>query len=339
MIQYFPKPFKSFGGKKNVKGDLSNYATKTDLENVTQVENSSFALKTNLASLKIDVDKLDIDKLAPVPVNLSKLIDVVKNDVVKETVYDNLVAYFQPIYHNKLHIDTNDFVLKANYNADKTKLENKIPHGTDFVKKAKLTELENKIPDISNLATKTALTAVENKIPDVSNLVKKTDYNTKVTVIENKLNSHNHDKYITTPKFDTLAADVFNTRLAQANLIAKTDLDAELSRINRKINENKTKQLLVENEMKKLKAFNLRDFIGKGHFEKDGTQNYSIFQPLYKYFTFMTGTPYYISSWKSKGLSTESTKPPTTSDNILAPALSYYGVKTRVKLTGSCLKH
>ena len=75
---------------------------------------------------------------------------------------------------------------------------------TDFVKKAKLTELENKIPDISNLATKTALTAIENKIPSVSNLVKKTDYNTKVTEIENKLTNHNHDKYIDTSEFNKL---------------------------------------------------------------------------------------------------------------------------------------
>ena len=79
----------------------------------------------------------------------------------------------------------------------------------------KITELENKIPDISNLATKTALTAIENKIPSVSNLVKKTDYNTKVTEIENKLNNHNHDKYITTPEFNTLAADFFKARLAR----------------------------------------------------------------------------------------------------------------------------
>ena len=93
---------------------------------------------------------------------------------------------------------------------------------TDFVKKAKLTELENKIPDVSSLATKTALTAVENKIPSVSNLVKKTDYNTKVTEIENKLTDHNHDKYIDTQEFNKLAADVFNTTIAQANLITKT---------------------------------------------------------------------------------------------------------------------
>ena len=72
---------------------------------------------------------------------------------------------------------------------------------TDFVKKAKLTELENKIPDVSSLATKTTLTNVENKIPDVSSLVKKEDHNTKITEIENKLNYHNHDKYIDTSEF------------------------------------------------------------------------------------------------------------------------------------------
>ena len=84
MSQYFPKPFRSFGGNINVKVDLSNYATKTDLKNVTHVDTSSFALKTNLASLKTEVDKLDIDKLAPVLVDLSKLRDVVTNDVVKK---------------------------------------------------------------------------------------------------------------------------------------------------------------------------------------------------------------------------------------------------------------
>ena len=101
MSQYLPKPFRSFGGNINVKVDLSNYATKTDLKNVTQVDTSSFALKTNLASLKTEVDKLDIDKLAPVPVDLSKLSDVVKNDVVKKAVYDKLVAKVN-------NIDTSD---------------------------------------------------------------------------------------------------------------------------------------------------------------------------------------------------------------------------------------
>ena len=84
MSQYFPKSFRSFGGKINVKVYLSNYATKTYLKNGTQVDTSSFALKTNLASLKTDVDKLDIGKLAPVPVDLSKLGDVVKMMLLKK---------------------------------------------------------------------------------------------------------------------------------------------------------------------------------------------------------------------------------------------------------------
>ena len=84
MSQCFPKPFRSFGENINVKVDLSNYATKTDLNNVTHVDTSSFALKTNLAGLKTEVDKLDIDKLVPVHVDLSKLSDAVKNDVVKK---------------------------------------------------------------------------------------------------------------------------------------------------------------------------------------------------------------------------------------------------------------
>ena len=85
MSQYFPKTFRSFGGNINVKVDLSNYATKTDLKNVTHIDTSGFALKTKYKlSLKTEVDKLDVDKLAPVPVDFSKLSDVVKNDVVKK---------------------------------------------------------------------------------------------------------------------------------------------------------------------------------------------------------------------------------------------------------------
>ena len=84
MSQYFPKLFRIFGGNINVKVYLSNQATKTDLKNVAHIDTSSFALETNLASLKTEVDKLDIDKLVPVPVDVSKLSDVVKNDVVEK---------------------------------------------------------------------------------------------------------------------------------------------------------------------------------------------------------------------------------------------------------------
>ena len=128
MSQYFPKPFRSFGGNINVKVDLSNYATKTDLKNVPYIDTSSFALKANLASLKTEADELDINKLLPVPVDLSKLSDVFKNDVVKKDLYDQLVAKVN-------NIDTNEFVLRTNYQTDKAELEKKIPDVTDFVKK------------------------------------------------------------------------------------------------------------------------------------------------------------------------------------------------------------
>ena len=88
MSQYFPKPYEPFGGDINVKVNLSNYATKADIKNISHIDTSSFALKINLANLKIEVDKLDIDKLKPVPVDLSKLSDVVKHDVAKKDVYN-----------------------------------------------------------------------------------------------------------------------------------------------------------------------------------------------------------------------------------------------------------
>ena len=92
MSQYFPKLSEPFDGNINFKVDLSNYTTKTVIKNISHVDTSSFALKANLASLKTEVDKLDIDKLVPVPTDLSKLSNVVKNDVVKKTVYDKLVT-------------------------------------------------------------------------------------------------------------------------------------------------------------------------------------------------------------------------------------------------------
>ena len=107
--------------------------------------------------------------------------------------------------------------------------------------------------------------------------------------------------------------------------------------LNRKSTQNETKHLLVENKLKKLKTFDSSYFIGKSHFEEDGMQNYLVFQTINKYFKVITNADY-VSSWKPKGLSSESIKPPTTSDNSLAPALNYYGTKTRVRFTGSSLK-
>ena len=93
MSQYFPKPCEPVGGDINIKVHLSNYATQADIENISHVDTWNFELKANLANLKTEVDKLDIDKLVPVPVDLSKLSDAVENDVVKKDVYDKLNVY------------------------------------------------------------------------------------------------------------------------------------------------------------------------------------------------------------------------------------------------------
>ena len=175
MNQRFPKPCEPFAGDVNYKVKLSNYAIKSDSMNATGVDISKFAEKFDLASLKCNVDKLDIDKLknistdlcslkskvdkldndklAPVPVDLSKLTNVLKNEVVKKT----------------------------EYNAKIKNIEDKIPDITNLATKTtlngKINEVKGEIPSITNIATTTAFIAVESKIPNVSNLVKK-NYNT-----------------------------------------------------------------------------------------------------------------------------------------------------------------
>ena len=119
-------------------------------------------------------------------------------------------------------------------------------------------------------------------------------------------------------------------------MITKADFDAKLSSLNRKITQNKTKHLLVENELKNLKTFDSSYFIGKNHFEEDGTQNYLVFQPINRYFKI--GNSDYVLSWKSKGLSAESITPPSAPNNFLNPSLNYLGTKIRVRFSGSCLK-
>ena len=127
MSRYFPTPSSH---KENIKVeiDLSNYATTKNINVITHGDTSNFALKTNLSSLKTEVDKLDIDKLATVPVDLSKLSNVVKNDVLKKVDYNKLVTKVD-------NIDTYNFLLKTNYNTKITELENKIPNTNGLVKK------------------------------------------------------------------------------------------------------------------------------------------------------------------------------------------------------------
>ena len=162
MNEYFFSRYRRFRRDIKVKLDLCNYATKTDLKNVTHVDVNSFASKANLASLKTEVDKIDTDKLKTIPVDLAKLSKNVKNNIVKKTEYNSLRTKVDSI-------DTTNFVLKTKYEKDGSdfedkisKIDKKIPYVSDLVKKAdfnaKVTETEGKIPSITGLSS--------NKIPD-----------------------------------------------------------------------------------------------------------------------------------------------------------------------------
>ena len=129
MIKYFPRRYKHFNRDTNAKVDLSNHVTKTELKNISHVDVSSFALKSNLASLKTD-------KLKTVPVDLAKLSNVVKNDVIKKTEYNKLVTKVD-------NIDTTNFVEKTKYEKG----------GTDF--EDKIDKIDKKIPDVSSLVKNT----------------------------------------------------------------------------------------------------------------------------------------------------------------------------------------
>ena len=148
--------------------------------------------------------------------------------------------------------------------------------------------------------------------------MKKTDYNTKISNIEKKINDHNHDKYIITPELNTLAARVFNARLAQANVITKTDFDTELKKI-------------TSNESKHAAYFRC-----KNYFDGDGTQNYLVFQPVHKYFERVGND---ISSWESKRYSNEKIRFTTiTSNNKFATNLIYLNARLEVEFNGNFLK-
>ena len=212
------KNFPPYNSSENIKVelDLSNYTTKDDVKNITHVDVSGFASKTNLAALKTEVDKIDTDKLKAVPDDLAKLNNVVKNEVVKKTDYNTLRIKVDGIYISTLVTKTNALVTSTNVLDDKIdKVEKKIPVLTDFITTARfnheknllatktaLTTVENKIPDISNLATKTSLssllsvstfnsnvTELEGEVTTVDNkfsgFVKKTDYGNEITNIKN----------------------------------------------------------------------------------------------------------------------------------------------------------
>ena len=176
MSQYYP-PYKSSSNNIKLELDLANYATKTDLKNITHVDVSSFASNTNLAALKTEVDKIDADKLKTTPTDLAKVTSAVEHDVVKKTDYNTKVTSIAQIAGltkntvdnladiTKLKaIDTNSFVTRTKFLADTNALDDKIDG------------VEKKIPDISGLATKTSLNSLQTST-----------FNSKVTEVENKI--------------------------------------------------------------------------------------------------------------------------------------------------------
>ena len=198
--------FLLYGGSSEsikVELDLSNYTTKTDVKNITHVDVSSYASKTNLAALKSEVDKIDTDKLKTVPDDLAKLSNVVKNDIVKKTDYNTLKSKVDGI-------DVSKYVGRTKYETDGKAIydkidavEKKIPVLTNFVTTARfnhekkllatkttLTTVENKIPDVSGLATASALTAVKNKIPDITSLITTTYFDAKSKDISDRVTNN-----------------------------------------------------------------------------------------------------------------------------------------------------
>ena len=165
------------------------------------------------------VDKLYVGILVTVPVHLSKLSDVLKNDVTKKDTY--IYIYNTQIKNIEHKIpDITNLATNTTLDAKTNEVKNEIPNITNLANttalNAKINEIKNKIPNITNLATTTALTVVENKIPNVSNSVKKSDYKTKIYEIENRITNddNNHDKHITTQEFNKLTYKNFPARLA-----------------------------------------------------------------------------------------------------------------------------
>ena len=179
---------------------MANYATKDDIKNITHVDVSSYATKTNLAALKTEVDKIDVDKLKTVPADLAKLSNVVKNDVLKKADYNTKVTSIETqiagVTKNTLDnlcditklkaVDTNNFVLKYKLASDVTTLENKID------------TVDKKIPDISGLATQTSLTSY----------LQTATFNSKVTEVENKIKATDIIAKSAITKSNTIKSDL-----------------------------------------------------------------------------------------------------------------------------------
>ena len=261
-MSYYP-PYNNSSNNIKVELDLSNYATRDDVKNITLVDVSNYATKTNLASLKTEVDKIDTDKLKTVPADLAKLSNVVKNDVVKKTDYSTKVtsieAQIAGLIKNTVDnladitklkaIDTNSFVTRTKFSADTNSLDDKIDG------------VEKKIPDISGLATKTSLnfylqtstfnskvTEIESKIKDADIIAKSA--NTKANGIRSNLTSYAKKADVATD-ITTIKNDyVTNASLtSQLNDLKSQHIATEVTGIDNKTKKNASDILALENKL------------------------------------------------------------------------------------------
>ena len=261
-MSYYP-PYRSSSNNIKVKLDLTNYATKDDVKNITHVDVSSYATKTNLASLKTEVNKIDTDKLKTAPADLAKLSNIVKNDVVKKTDYSTKVtsidAQIAGLTKNTVDnladitklkaIDTNSFVLKTKFSADINTLDDKIDG------------VEKKTPDISGLATKTSLNSYlqtstfNSTFTEVESKIKDTDIIAKSAVTKANTNRSNLTAYA---KKDEVATDitiikndyVTNASLSsQLNDLKSQHIATKVTGIDNKTKKNASDILAVKNKL------------------------------------------------------------------------------------------
>ena len=314
-MSYYP-PYKSSSNNIKVALDLTNYATKTDLKNITHVDASSFASKTNLAALKTEVDKIDIDKLKTAPVDLAKLSNAVENDLVKKTVYNTKVTSIETqiagLTKNTVDnladttklkgIDTNSFVLKTKLASDVTTLENKID------------TVDKKMPDICGLATKTSLNAYlqtstfNSKVTEVENKIKYADIiaksaNTKVNTIRSDLTGYAKKADVATDITAIKNDYVTNASLtSQLNDLKSQHIATEVTGIDNKTKNNASDILTLENKLTQEKNTineNERELsIFRGFFFYL-QQNHLVYECKVDSFTFNNKK---ILKWKSAGI-------------------------------------
>ena len=313
--QYYPQ-YKNSSNNIKVELDLANYETKTDLKNITHTDVSSFANKTNLAALKTEVDKIDVDKLKTVPVDLVKLSNVVNNDVVKKTDYNTKVTSIENqiagVTKNTLEnlgditklktVNTSNFVLKTKLASDVTTLENKID------------TVDKKVPDISGLATKTSLTSYlqtatfNSKVTEVENKIKVADIiaksvNTKGNTIRSDLTGYAKKAVVATDITEIKNDYVTNASLTiQLNHLESQHIATEVTTIDKKTKKNASDILALENKLQEKEDTineNERGLSFSRGFVFYVDQSYLVYDCKMGSFNFTAGK---ISTWKSTGI-------------------------------------